>query len=198
MEARENAAATLFSLSLVDENKVTIGNSGAIPALVVLLHDGTVRGKKDAATALFNLCIYQGNKARAVQAGVVPPLMKLLAEHPATMLDEALAILAILATHAEGRYAICMVGPTATWLKIIASESPRNKENAAAILLALCSHDPEYAQQARQSNASLALTGLAHSRDSTNRAKRKATALLELLKKAEPETPDQGVDRLRI
>lgn len=198
MEARENAAATLFSLSLVDENKVTIGNSGAIPALVALLHDGTARGKKDAATALFNLSIYQGNKARAVQAGVVPPLMKLLTEQPATMLDEALAILAILATNTEGRYAICMVGPIAVWLRIIASESARNKENAAAILLALCSHDREYAQQARQSNAFLVLASLARSRDSTNRAKRKAAALLELLKKAEPETLGQRVERVRI
>lgn len=182
-EARENAAATLFSLSLVDENKVTIGTSGAIPALVALLDDGSPRGKKDAATALFNLSIYQGNKARAVQAGVVPPLMKLLEDQPASMLDEALAILAILASHAEGRFAIAAVGPTPVWLKIIASESPRNKENSAAILLALCSHDPEYAKHARESNAVEALTVLARSRDSTNRAKRKATAVLELLKK---------------
>ncbi|KAG0554371.1 hypothetical protein KC19_12G086000 [Ceratodon purpureus] len=200
-EARENAAATLFSLSLVDENKVTIGNSGAIPALVALLHDGTARGKKDAATALFNLSIYQGNKARAVQAGVVPPLMKLLDDQPASMLDEALAILAILATHAEGRFAIAAVGPTPVWLKIIASESPRNKENSAAILLALCSHDPEYANHARESNVVEALTVLARSRESTNRAKRKATALLEFLKKpSQPEnvSMSQGVDGLRV
>jgi len=187
MEARENAAATLFSLSLVDENKVTIGNSGAIPALVTLLHDGTARGKKDAATALFNLSIFQGNKARAVQAGVVPPLMRLIADQPATMLDEALAILAILATHQEGRAAIGAVGPTPIWMKIIVSESPRNKENAAAILLALCSHDASYIRQARESNAVDPLTCLATARDSTNRAKRKAAALLDLLKKPEPE-----------
>ncbi|GKC15983.1 hypothetical protein Tco_1012765, partial [Tanacetum coccineum] len=60
MEARENAAATLFSLSVVDENKVTIGSLGAIPHLVLLLSEGTQRGKKDVATTLFNLCIYQG------------------------------------------------------------------------------------------------------------------------------------------
>ena len=48
MEARENAAATLFSLSLADENKIIIGASGAIPALVDLLRNGTPRGQKDA------------------------------------------------------------------------------------------------------------------------------------------------------
>lgn len=58
MEARENAAGTLFSLSLVDEYKVLIGGSGAIPPLVLLLTIGSQQGKKDAAAALFNLCIY--------------------------------------------------------------------------------------------------------------------------------------------
>lgn len=46
MEARENAAATLFSLSVIDENKVTIGAAGAIPPLVTLLSEGSQRGKK--------------------------------------------------------------------------------------------------------------------------------------------------------
>ncbi|KAL8155687.1 hypothetical protein AgCh_000909 [Apium graveolens] len=40
MIAKENAAATLFSLSVVDENKVTIGGFGAIPPLVALLNEG--------------------------------------------------------------------------------------------------------------------------------------------------------------
>ena len=66
MEARENADATLFSLSVVDDNKVAIGAAGAIPPLIDLLIRGTPRGKKDAATAIFNLSIYQGNKVRLV------------------------------------------------------------------------------------------------------------------------------------
>ena len=37
---RENAVATLFSLSVVDVYKVTIGTSGAIPPLVTLLSEG--------------------------------------------------------------------------------------------------------------------------------------------------------------
>jgi vesicle coat complex subunit len=106
MEARENSAATLFSLSIVDENKVTIGASGAIPALVQLLSNGSQRGKKDAATALFNLCIYQGNKGKAVRAGLVPILLELLTETESGMVDEALAILAILSGHPEGKAAI--------------------------------------------------------------------------------------------
>lgn len=40
MEAMENAAATLFSLSLAEENKIIIGAAGAIPALVDFLQNG--------------------------------------------------------------------------------------------------------------------------------------------------------------
>jgi hypothetical protein len=83
---------------------VTIGCSGAIPALVQLLGNGSKRGKKDAATTLFNLCsIYQGNKGKAVRAGLVPILPELLMETESGMVDEALAILAILSGHEQSR-----------------------------------------------------------------------------------------------
>jgi len=114
------------------------------------------------------------------------------------MLDEALAILAILATHPEGRIVIGEVGPTPIWVRIIVSESARNKENAAAILLALCSHDPGYIRQARESNAVQPLRVLAHSRDSTHRAKRKASQLLDLLKKPEVEAVSHRVEALQL
>jgi len=124
--------------------------------------------------------------------------MRLIAEQPATMLDEALAILAILATHQEGRIAIGEVGPTPIWVRIIVSESARNREDAAAILLALCSNGSGYIKQARESNAVEPLMVLAHSRESTNRAKRKALALLELLKKPEVESVSHRVEALQM
>ncbi|KAG6542127.1 hypothetical protein Mapa_016479 [Marchantia paleacea] len=181
MEARENAAATLFSLSVVDENKVTIGASGAIPALVDLLRDGTARGKKDAATALFNLSIFQGNKAKAVRAGVVPPLMKLLVDPNAGMVDESLAILAILATHPEGRVAIGSASAIPILVDLIRSGSPRNKENAAAVLLALSMSDTNHLADAWKRGAQGPLAELV--RTGTQRARRKATQLLDQMKK---------------
>jgi hypothetical protein len=48
MEARENAAATIFSMSVVDQNKVAIGEADAIPPLINLLCQGSTRGKKYA------------------------------------------------------------------------------------------------------------------------------------------------------
>ncbi|GKV34183.1 hypothetical protein SLEP1_g42584 [Rubroshorea leprosula] len=188
MEARENAAATLFSLSVIDENKVAIGAAGAIPALINLLCEGTPRGKKDAATAIFNLSIYQGNKARAVRAGIVPPLMGLLKDAGGGMVDEALAILAILASHQEGKIAIGQVEPIPVLLELIRTGSPRNRENAAAILWPLCTGDLQQVKVARDHGAEEALKEL--SENGTDRAKRKAGNILELLQRADVmETP---------
>ena len=167
----------------MDENKVTIGNLGAVPALVELLRAGTPRGKKDAATALFNLSIYQGNKARAVRAGIVPPLMALLVDPSSGMLDEALAILAVLATHPEGRGAIGITKPAPMLVNTIKNGSHRNKENAVAMLLALCSHDLTVLKAVQELDAAGSLNELAQ--DGTVRARRKATNLIELLRKQE-------------
>lgn len=184
MEARENAAATLFSLSVVDENKVAIGAAGAIPALIDLLCQGTPRGKKDAATAIFNLSIYQGNKVRAVRAGIVPPLVRLLKDPGGGMMDEALAILAILASHQEGKAAIAQAEPIPILVEVIRTGSPRNRENAAAILWSLCTGDLLSLKIARDLGAEEVLKEL--SENGTDRAKRKAGSVLELLQRVDP------------
>ncbi|KAF5467074.1 hypothetical protein F2P56_016936 [Juglans regia] len=183
MEARENAAATLFSLSVVDEYKVKIGAAGAIPALITLLCEGTPRGKKDAATAIFNLSIYQGNKSRAVKAGIVAPLMRLLKDAGSGMVDEALAILAILASHTEGKTAIGQGEPIPVLVEFIRTGSPRNRENAAAVLWSLCTGDSQQLKLAREHGAEEALKQL--SENGTDRAKRKAGNILELLHQVE-------------
>lgn len=182
MEARENAAATLFSLSVIDENKVAIGAAGAIPALINLLCEGTPRGKKDAATAIFNLSIYQGNKARAIKAGIVGPLMRLLKDAGGGMVDEALAILAILASHQEGKMAISQAEPIPVLVEVIRTGSPRNRENAAAVLWSLCSGDLGQLKFAKDLGAEEVLKELMES--GTDRAKRKAGTLLELIQRA--------------
>ncbi|KAL9241942.1 hypothetical protein vseg_015994 [Gypsophila vaccaria] len=181
MEARENAAATLFSLSLADENKIIIGASGAISALVELLKSGRPRGKKDAATALFNLCIYQGNKGRAVRAGIISALMKMLTDSSGTMVDEALTILSVLAGHQEAKSAIVKASTIPVLIDLLRTGLPRNKENAAAILLALCKRDVDNLSCLSRLGAAIPLTEM--TRSGTERAKRKATSLLELIRK---------------
>ncbi|KAI3983254.1 hypothetical protein MKX01_013321 [Papaver californicum] len=189
MEARENAAATLFSLSVVDEYKVAIGAAGAIPALIDLLCQGSPRGKKDAATAIFNLSIYQGNKVRAVRAGIVVPLMRLLKDAGGGMVDEALAIMAILASHHEGKTAIGLAEPIPALIDVMRTGSPRNRENAAAVLWSLCTGDVQRLKTLKELGAEEALKEL--SENGTDRAKRKASNLLELMqRKAEPDAED--------
>ncbi|KAF7112857.1 hypothetical protein RHSIM_Rhsim09G0148400 [Rhododendron simsii] len=183
MEARENAAATLFSLSVIDENKVAIGAAGAIPVLIDLLCHGTPRGKKDAATAIFNLSIYQGNKVRAVRAGIVGPLMRLLRDSGGGMVDEALAILAILASHQEGKVAIGQAEPIPVLVEVIRTGSPRNRENAAAVLWSLCTGDVQYLRIVIELGGEEALKEL--SENGTERAKRKAGSVLELLQRVD-------------
>ncbi|KAF5727717.1 U-box domain-containing protein 11-like [Tripterygium wilfordii] len=180
-EAKENAAATLFSLSLADENKIIIGASGAIPALVELLQNGSTRGKKDAATALFNLCIYQGNKGRAVRSGIVTALLKMLIDSRNCMVDEALAILSVLASNQEAKVAIVKASTLPVLIDLLRAGLPRNKENAAAILLTLCKKETDNLACISRLGAVMPLTELA--RSGTERAKRKATSLLEHLRK---------------
>ncbi|XP_038681964.1 U-box domain-containing protein 10-like isoform X2 [Tripterygium wilfordii] len=181
MEAKENAAATLFSLSLADENKIIIGASGAIPALVELLQNGSIRGKKDAATALFNLCIYQGNKGRAVRAGIITALLKMLTDSRNCMVDEALTILSVLASNQEAKIAIVKASTIPVLIDLLRTGLPCNQENAAAILLALCKKETDNLACISRLGAVIPLTELA--RSGTERAKRKATSLLEHLRK---------------
>lgn len=181
MEARENAAAVLFSLSVADENKIIIGASGAMPALVELLQNGSTRGKKDAATALFNLCIYQGNKSRAVKAGIITALSKMLTDLNNSMVDEALTILSVLSSHQEAKISIVKASIIPILIDLLRRDLPRNKENAAAILLSLCKRDNENLACIRRLGAAIPLTELAKS--GTERAKRKATSLLEHLQR---------------
>ncbi|OMO76172.1 Armadillo-like helical [Corchorus capsularis] len=78
-KARENAAATLFSLSAVHDYKKRIADEGgAVEALAGLLRVGTPRGKKDAVTALFNLSTHTDNCARMIEAGAVTALVSAL------------------------------------------------------------------------------------------------------------------------
>ncbi|KAF3554914.1 hypothetical protein F2Q69_00016879, partial [Brassica cretica] len=191
MEARENAAATLFSLSVIDENKMTIGAAGAIPPLVNLLSEGSQRGKKDAGTALFNLCIFQGNKGKAVRAGLVPVLMRLLTEPEGRMVDEALAILAILSSHPEGKVVVGAADAVAFMVDFIRSGSPRNKENAAAVLVQLCSWDPQYLIEAEKLGVMGCLIEMAE--NGTDRGKRKAAQLLNRFSRFNEQQKQSGL-----
>ena len=186
-EARENAAFTLFSLSLDDENKVVIGAApGVFDALVELLREGTPRGRRDAATALFNLCIYAGNKARAARAGVLGAVVELMGEPGAEMVEEAVALMSVVVGNREGKAAAAKANAVPLLVEVLRGgqqeRQPQVKENAAAVLLALCKKDAEGLGVLESLGAEELLRELAES--GTDRARRKAKALLGQLGKA--------------
>ncbi|MED6123601.1 hypothetical protein PIB30_050627 [Stylosanthes scabra] len=73
---KQNVACALLSLALVEENKSSIGASGAIPPLVSLLMDNSSREKKDPLTTLYKLCSLKQNKEQAVSSDAVRPLVE--------------------------------------------------------------------------------------------------------------------------
>ncbi|KAL7616434.1 hypothetical protein Lser_V15G03263 [Lactuca serriola] len=177
MEARENAAASLYMLSLFDENKEYIGTEGAIPPLVLLLSIGSHKGKNVAITILLSLCLDQGNQGRAVKAGGVTILMELLTETRGGLKEDALSLLAILSRHAEGKLAISKAKAVPVLVEVIGSGSPNNKENAAAIMVELCSGHQKYLVEAQEHGLVGKLMDLLQ--HGTYIGKRKAEQLLE-------------------
>ncbi|KAJ8765029.1 hypothetical protein K2173_010503 [Erythroxylum novogranatense] len=180
-EGRENSAAALFSLSILDENKVLVGALNGIPPLVELLRKGTARGKKDAATALFNLSLNQTNKSKAIKAGVIPSLFHLLEDESLDMIDEALSILLLLASHPEGKNEIGTLYFIKKVVEIIKIGTPKNKECATSVLLALGSNNSRLLSAAVQWGVYEHLKEI--SRCGTNRARRKANAILQHMSK---------------
>eukprot|EP00249_Psilotum_nudum_P016109 c25661_g1_i1 orf=536-2569(+) len=183
-EARENAAATLFSLSSINEYKDVIGSQpGAILGLVQLLHHGSPRGKRDAAVALFHLCVHHANRARVAKAGAVPVLVDLLSSHPSSLADDALAVLAVLAGSAEGLVAISHSTVIPTLVNILRIGSPKSKENSVVVLLALCRYGGDQVIDSVLGIPSALLSLHALLSIGTPRAKRKATSLLRILQR---------------
>ncbi|XVF34166.1 hypothetical protein REPUB_Repub18cG0034900 [Reevesia pubescens] len=183
MESRENSAVALFSLSMLDENKVTIALANEILALVDLLKNRTIRGKRYIVTVLFNLSVNQANKAKDIEAGITTHLLVLLKDKKLGMVNEALSIFLLPATHLEGRPEIRQLSFIRTLLDIIKDGTPKNKECATSVLLELSSNNSSHILAALQFGVyehiiEISLSG-------TNRAHRKENALLQLMSKSE-------------
>ena len=110
------------------------------------------------------------------------PLMRMLQDSSRSgAIDEALTILSVLVSHNECKIAISKAHAIPFLIDLLRSGQARNKENAASILLALCKKDAENLACIGRLGAQIPLTELA--RTGTDRAKRKATSLLEHLSK---------------
>uniref|UniRef100_A0A5B6YH20 RING-type E3 ubiquitin transferase n=1 Tax=Davidia involucrata TaxID=16924 RepID=A0A5B6YH20_DAVIN len=181
IETRSNAAAALFTLSALDSNKALIGKSGALKPLIDLLEEGHQLVMKDVASAIFNLCIIHENKARAVRDGAVRVILKKIMNR--IHVDELLAILAILSSNQKAVEELGELGAVPCLLSIIRECScARNKENCIAILHTICFTDRTKWKEIREEESTYGtISQLAQ--NGTSRAKRKASGILERLKR---------------
>ncbi|CAN4089981.1 unnamed protein product [Withania somnifera] len=137
--SKQNSACGLLSLALIDdENKLSIGACGAIAPLVVLLINGSNRGKKDALTTLYKLCNVRLNKERAVSAGVVKPLVGLVCEEGGGLAEKAMVVLSSVAGIEMGKESIVEEGGIGALVEVIEDGSDKGKEFAVMTLLQLC------------------------------------------------------------
>ncbi|XXG44360.1 hypothetical protein AAC387_Pa01g4190 [Persea americana] len=183
MEARENAAATIFSLSMIDECKLMIGaHPLAIPALVGLLKEGTSVGKRDASMALYNLAIYNANKVSIVAADAVPLLVQLLMDDKARITDNALAVLALLSGCTEGLKEIRENrAAVSLFVDLMRFGSAKGKENSVALLSGMCRNGGEEIARRLLINPTSIPSLQSLVSEGSPKAKRKAEALLRLL-----------------
>ncbi|KAE8675059.1 U-box domain-containing protein 17 [Hibiscus syriacus] len=184
-KARENAAATLFSLSAVHDYKKRIADQGgAIEALLGLLRVRTPRGKKDVVTALFNMSTHLENCARMIEAGDVTVLVGALGNEGVA--EEAAGALALIVRQPIG---VEVVGKeemaVAGLIIMMRCGTARGKENAVAVLLELCRSGGS-ATTERVLKAP-ALTGLLHTLlfTDTKRARRKVASLARVFQRCD-------------
>ncbi|CAI7783833.1 unnamed protein product [Closterium sp. NIES-54] len=108
---REVAAALIFSLAQVAENRTELVRCGAAEALVQLLQEPNCssQGRTDACKALSNLSTISAGRLSMVRAGAVPMLLELaLMGHAGDeyISEKALGVLANVAREEAGREAI--------------------------------------------------------------------------------------------
>ncbi|KAL6146879.1 hypothetical protein ACLB2K_057556 [Fragaria x ananassa] len=181
IQTKSNAAATFFTLSAIDSNKIVIGASGALKPLIDLLHEGHPLAMKDVATAIFRLCTDLENRGRAVNAGVVWVILKKIMD--GVLVAELLAILAIISTNQKAIQDMCEFGAVSCLVKIIReSNCERDKENCIVILYNICFSARSKLKEIKDEEMSNGtFSRLAQS--GTSRAKRKAIGILERLNK---------------
>ncbi|KAL3615147.1 hypothetical protein CASFOL_040808 [Castilleja foliolosa] len=182
-EARENAAATLFSLSAVHEFKKRIAHEKyVIEALSGLLRDGSPRGQKDAVTALFNLSTHVDNCERLIESGAIKSLVEALRSENVS--EEAAGALALIVRQPRGAEAVGNEETAVAGLiGVMRCGGPRGKENAVSTLLELCRSGGAAATERVVRSPALAglVQGLLFT--GTKRARRKAASLARVFQR---------------
>lgn len=138
LEAKQNAAAAIFSLLVVENYRPIVGDRPeVIRALLDLIRLGNPKCKKDALKALFHLALDPLNRPKQVSAGVVPVLFSLLMNSGMGIVEDATAVIALVAGCSESREAFKRIFGIEVLVDLLDTGSPRAQENAASALLNL-------------------------------------------------------------
>lgn len=139
MESKENCAALLSSLLVVEEHRDVIGKDlPLLDALRDLLNTGRVQGKKDAIRAIFHLALWPDNKSRIANAGILPILKAIMASPRAGLIEDTLSLAAKIAMCREGMEELSDGETISLIVDYLQHGSRLSRENATSLLLVLC------------------------------------------------------------
>ncbi|KAJ7945532.1 RING-type E3 ubiquitin transferase [Quillaja saponaria] len=187
------ATALYLNLSCLEQAKLVIGTSHAVPFLIQLLQANTeVQCKRDALHALYNLSSIPSNIPNLLSAGIVSGLQFLLTGSKDYMWTEkCLAVLINLVSSQSGKEEmISNPGLLSMLAAILDTGKPVEQEQSAACLLILCNGNQKCSKMVLQEGVMPALMSL--SVNGTSRGIEKSKKLLMLFR--EQRQRDQSPD----
>lgn len=140
---KRSAAAKLRLLAKNrSDNRVLIGESGAVPALIPLLRSSDPWTQEHAVTALLNLSLHESNKVIITNAGAIKLLVYALKTGTETSKQNAACALMSLALLEENKTSIGVCGAIPPLVSLLLNGSNRGKKDALTTLYKLCSIKP--------------------------------------------------------
>ncbi|CAK9320866.1 unnamed protein product [Citrullus colocynthis] len=140
---KRSAAAKLRLLAKNrSDNRVLIGESGAVPALIPLLRSTDPWTQEHAVTALLNLSLHESNKVIITNAGAIKSLVYALKTGTETSKQNAACALMSLALLEENKTSIGVCGAIPPLVSLLLNGSNRGKKDALTTLYKLCSIKP--------------------------------------------------------
>ncbi|KAF8388237.1 hypothetical protein HHK36_026903 [Tetracentron sinense] len=137
-EAQAAAAAELRLLAKHNmENRIIIGQCGAIAPLVSLLYSSVNLTQEHAVTSLLNLSINEDNKAMIAEAGAIEPLIHVLKSGNVGAKENSAATLFSLSALEEYKIKIGRSGAVKSLVDLLGSGTLRGKKDAATALFNL-------------------------------------------------------------
>lgn len=137
-EAQTTAAAELRLLAKHNmENRIIIGQSGAIAPLLSLLYSEVKLTQEHAVTALLNLSINDDNKAMIAEAGAIEPLIHVLKSGNDGAKENSAAALFSLSVLEEYKAKIGRSGAVKALVHLLGRGTLRGKKDAVTALFNL-------------------------------------------------------------